>query len=389
MKIIVTDFYMCLAMCKYIYGYKVIGMKQWLALLLIACGSCVHAQIAQGWYKVLTGKIGEMEATLHLHSAGKRVTGYLWFASNPMSMRAYAELKPARDSLIISANANPLTVTLAGKITNGNFEGEATLEKETNAGKHTTFNLREAALPSYTAFDYLYAEDSAKVPAALKNESVAAYHAAALWPKPIANKPLETTLKASINRIYSNKTTIKEVNILLAGERATFMNGWKKNIAKMTAAEAKDMGMSLSASSENDVEVMYEDERVITLANFQSEYTGGAHENYHTSLININKKSGAILQLSDVLTDEGIRLLPQLLAEVISMQYGFDKTKSLEQNGLFVKLINPSTNFYIANGNLGFYYAPYELLAFAYGEPNLFIPASALAKYIKPGYKQQ
>jgi len=346
------------------------------------------SQVAAGWYKVLTGKIGEMNATLHLHTAGEKVSGYLWFAKSPMPMQCYAEYKPLKDSLVISANANPLTVILTGKLTGNDFAGSARLEKENNAAKESTFKLQVDSGHAYSPFDYVYVNGAATMPAKLKNESTAEYFSAVIWPKPLAVKPLEATLKSVINKAFDNKGPLKEPGSILPVKKNSFITSWKNSAAKLTTAEARDMGLSYSQQTEHTVNVMYEDDRIITLADFLFEYTGGAHGNNITSTTNIDKRTGTILKLKDVLTDEGIRILPALLDAVVRQQYTLDKTKTLEENGLFVKAMAPSDNFYIANGSVGFYYAPYQIMAFAYGEPNLFIPASALVKYIKPAYQK-
>lgn len=355
--------------------------------LLFTCVSAM-AQATRGWYQVFTGKIAKMEVTLHLHAAGDQLNGYIWFSTEPVIMQCYSEYDAGKKSLVISATTNPLTVILTGKLGEGHFSGEATIQKENNEATQSSFTLLAAKAGHLTTFDYFFAGGTATMPPNLKNDSKADYLNATIWPDTLVQNPLKTTLKTIISKALNKKETINHPGSLLMANRKNYIDQWKKETAKLSIAQANEMGLSYSTKFQKRIEVMYEDERVITIANFEVSYTGGAHENYATFITNIDKKTGNVLKLKHLLTDEGVKALPGLLEQVTRQQYGLDQTKTLEQNGLFVNTIHPSENFYITNGNLGFYYPTYELLPFAYGEPNLFIPASVIEKYLKPGFKK-
>jgi hypothetical protein len=364
-----------------------------IAIALMLTCFYASAQTPISAYKVLQGKIGGMNATLHLYLAGGKAGGYLWFAQTPRPMQCYASFNKTKDSLQISAHSNPTSITLNGKLTPSDFAGESMLETEDNSSasqvsnaKKSVFSLRTVTA-GFTPFDYVFTSGSARMPAKLKNESTAEYDAATIWPKPSSNSTLANAIKKYVNQEFNNKGAIKEPGKIFVTAKNNFLNEWKNEMNKMTAAEAKDMGLSLSRQTDEAINVVYEDAKVITLSHYSYEYTGGAHGNYVSALQTFNKKTGAVVKLTDVLTKEGIAKLPQLLEAAVRMQYGLEKNKSLEQNGLFVKRMEPSDNFYIANNAIGFIYSTYEIFSYAYGEPNVFIPASAIGMHIKAPYK--
>jgi hypothetical protein len=356
--------------------------------LFVSWSFMVSGQRPQPGYKVLTGKIGETSATLHFHISGEKITSWLWFGNMRMPMQCYALYLPAKDSLTINAIVNPLSVTLSGIYKPGEFRGTITLEKEGNKPKNSTFNLLAFNDTPFTRFSYNTQNAQLIMPVQFKNESTGSCFFGSVWPEQLSNKPLEFSLKKSINLLMGNSGAVKEISALLVSAKNKFVSGWNNDNAKMKSSDAKDMGLSLSREEEHIISVMYEDRHVISLADYNYSFTGGAHGNYITSIVNIDKQSGAVIMLKDILTAEGIKALPQILEAVLRMQYGLDKNKTLEENGIFVKKMEPSKNFYFTNGNLGFIYSPYEIMAFSYGEPNLFIPASAIARWVKPAFRQ-
>lgn len=344
------------------------------------------AQTPVSFYKVFTGRVGEVAATLHLTQAGKKAGGWIWFDRTPRPMPVYSD-GTTGDSLTISASASPISITLSGILSANGFAGNSELQKEGSPSKKAAFNLKQSTDTTFTAFDYVFAEGKASMPPKAESESVAEYFAAAIWPKASLRQPFVKTVKTTVNKELGNKGAVQDPGKILVISKNKFITSWKADMAKLSPKEAKEMGPSNTQQVEDKVEVMYEDARVLTLAHYNYVYSGGAHGNYGTSVINIDKRTGAILKLKDVLTDEGIKAMPKILEAVIRQQYGFDKSKSLEDNGVFVKTIEPSDNFYIANGNLGFLYMPYALMAYVYGELNIYIPASAIEKYLKPVFK--
>jgi Deacetylase PdaC/Protein of unknown function (DUF3298) len=362
-------------------------MKTFFHILFYLLSSfCAKSQTGESLYKVYTGKVGNLSATLHLHKTGKNYNGYIWFDQNQWPMPIYAgEQVGVTDSINISSASGPITLNLTGVFNNGNFTGTSVLQKEGSQSKKAKFELQVTTDKKFTPFKYVSAEDSAKLLPQIKNESTCDYIAATIWPQ--GNTTLDAALRKQISKMFNMPATVTEPGKWLMSSVKKSTIAWKKENSKLSPKDASDMGLSLSVQEENRVMVMYENEYYITLADYTYAYTGGAHGNFGTELFLINKETQKQMQLTDVLNAAGVKLLPVLLEKVARLQYGIKNSLPLDQNDFLVKKIEPSKNFYIATSGIGFLYAPYEIKSFADGDINLLIPFTALNTYLQPGFK--
>lgn len=343
-----------------------------------------YSQATETWYKVYTGKVGNLSATLHLHKAEKNYSGYIWFDQNQWPMPIYSgEQVAMTDSINISAASGPITLNLTGIFNNESFNGVSVLAKEGSLSKKASFQLQVNTNKAFTPFEYFSAQDSAKLLPQIKNESTCDYISSTVWPKGIAT--IDAALKKQIRKILKLPATVTEPGKWLTSSVKKSATLWKKENSKLSPQEASDMGLSLSVQEETNIMVMYENEYYITLANYDYSYSGGAHGNYATSLFAINKQTAKQMQLSDILTAQGIKMLPVYLDKVARVQYGIKNNLPLDQNDFLVKRIGASKNFYITTSGIGFLYATYELKSFAEGDVNLLIPFTALKSYLQPG----
>ncbi len=356
------------------------------ALFFFLVCFCCKSQKTDTWYRVYTGKVGNLTATLHLHKAEKNYNGYIWFDQNQWPMPIFSgEQVAGTDSINISAASGPISLNLTGVFNNENFNGTSALAKEGSGSKTASFQLTASVDKKFTQFGYFSAEDSAKLLPQIKNESTCDYISATVWPN--GNTSIDAALKKQIGKMLSMPVTVSEPGKWLTNTVKKSTAAWKKENSKLSPKDASEMGLSLSAQEEDRVMVMYENENYITLANYSFSYTGGAHGNYGTSLTCIDKQNGSQMRLTDVLNASGIKLLPAFLDRVARLQYGVKNNQPLDQNNFLVKKIEPSKNFYLTSSGIGFLYAPYEIKSFADGDVNLLIPFTALKGYLQPGFK--
>ena len=355
-------------------------------LFYLLTSICVKSQTDETWYRVYTGKVGNLSATLHLLKAEKNYKGYIWFNQNQWPMPIFSgERVSMTDSIVITAASGPISFNLTGVFNDESFSGTSVLEKEGNGSKKAPFELTMSKDSNFTAFLHFSAHDSAKLLPQIKNESTCDYISATIWPK--SNSTLDAALKKQISKLAGMPSTVAEPGKWLADAVKKSAATWKKENSKLTPKDASEMGLSLSAQEEDRVMVMFENEYYITLANYSYSYTGGAHGNYGTSLVTINKQNGKQMKLIDVLNLAGIKLLPAYLDKVARLQYGVKNNLPLDQNNFLVKKIEPSKNFYITSSGIGFLYAPYEIKSFADGDVNLLIPFTALGSYLQPAFQ--
>lgn len=362
-------------------------MKTFFSVLFFLMFSfCGLAQTDQTWYKVYTGKVGNLSATIHLHKAEKNYNGYLWFDQNQWPMPIYSgERVGITDSINISCSSGPISINLTGILNTESFKGVSVLEKEGSGSKKAYFELQLNTGKKFTSFGYFSAHDSAGLLPQIKNESTCDYVAACVWP--MGTTLVDASFKKQISKMISMPATVTEPGKWLTTFVKKSTVAWKKDNSKLSPKDASEMGLSLSVQEEGRVMVMFENEYYVTLANYTFSYSGGAHGNYGTSLAVINKLNGLQMKLSDVLNMTGIKMLPVILEKVARLQYGVKNNLPLDQNNFLVKKIEPAKNFYITSSGIGFLYAPYEIKSFADGDVNLLISFTVLNSYLQPGFK--
>ncbi|HVZ97383.1 MAG TPA: DUF3298 domain-containing protein [Chitinophagaceae bacterium] len=359
--------------------------KTLLVSFLLMNGYWLFAQ-NERFYKVYEGKAGNMDATLLLCKSGNSFGGYVWFGKTQWPIPIYGGNRAGiTDSITLAAGTEPYTLNLTGVFISEKFTGTSSLQLNDAPAKNGPLQMQVNNNRSFTAFSYFSAEDSAKLPAKIRNESTSDYIISTIWPE--GNSTLDNAIKVQIRKMLELPATVATPAAWIASQVKKSAASWKATNSKLSPKDAADMGLSLSEQEETRIMVMYENEKYITLANYNFSYTGGAHGNYGTGLVVLNKQNGKQVRMADVLNTRGIKLLPAILDKVARLQFGIKNNLPLDQNDFLVKTISPSKNFYITSTGIGFLYAPYEIKSFADGDINLLIPFTALTNYLQSDFR--
>ena len=348
------------------------------AIFLFSCDTILPSSSkADSWYQTFTGKAGNHEIVLHLTKAGN-YNGYLWFkdTQHPVMVFSDPTITPQRDSIYLNGGNPNLFITIKG-IIKERITGEITIE--TNGMQDPAERITLSPDDSFTSFFYTATKSSAKLPEKLKNESSYEYFMGTVVPG--NTDVLGEKLREHIKKLLGMPASKTDITQWMDSLQNSSLKKWKTEGDTLTIEDAAMMGMSFSEQVHNQLSVQYENEKTMTLANYVYSYEGGAHGNYSTTLLNVDKATGRKLSLEDILSPEGIKALPDLLDKAARRQYRITNTKSLEDNGFFVNSLQPGKNFYITSTGVGFYYSPYEIRPFSDGEINLFVPKDSLELY--------
>ncbi|MEO6682038.1 MAG: DUF3298 domain-containing protein [Ginsengibacter sp.] len=353
-----------------------------LITLLFSCNNRHNTSLGtnqKAWYKTFTGKIGEKEMVLHLSKADN-YSGYLYDKETQFPIQVFSDptMSVIDDSIYLNGGSPMLAFNLTG-IIDTDITGEVIMETNGIADKPVSVTFRQD--PDFTNFEFLVTKGNENLPAKLNNESTIEYFAATLWPAEKSN--LLDSIKEHLKSLMRMPAKTVDVMKWLNSEKNSHLKTWQTEGEDLSLEDARIMGMSLSEQIYNRLNVMYENEESITLAYYEYAYTGGAHGNYGTTLINIDKRTGKKINLSDLLTTKEIDALPILLDQAARKQYVITDNSSLEENGFFVSEILPGENFYLTSKGIGFFYGPYELKPYSEGEINLFVPFEALKGFQK------
>lgn len=353
--------------------------------LVLVCISLLcniaNSQQSGHWYETFTGKMGHLNAVLHLTNSDG-LNGYLWFRENQYPVRMAGEIK--KDTITLESMSGFLVIELRGKFSKDSIFGTSSTSLFTSNSppKKSSFKFF-ADSTSFTPFRVISVHASAHLSPKLNNKSTFQSNESTIWP--VEKNIFTNGIKNSIKKLFVVPEN-EEIDSWLFQEVEKQKTNWVRKNSQLSPKSAEELGLGLSVQTFDQINVMYENAKTLTLAKFSFAYTGGAHGNYSTSLINISKSSGKVIHISDVLTTEGIEKLPSLLELVARVQFKADKG-TLKDNGFFVDTIPVSNEFYITSRGIGFFYPPYALRSYADGEINLFIPSNVLTPYLKQGYK--
>ncbi len=113
-------------------------------------------------------------------------------------------------------------------------------------------------------------------------------------------------------------------------------------------------------------------------------YGGGAHGNSLVIVKNIDKKSGKIVSLDDVLSNGYEEKLSELILNKMCKEYKAKDLEELKQKGFFMGTDPyPSDNFIISKKGITFIYSPDEIAPHAVGEIRIFIDKDDIKSLLK------
>lgn len=145
-------------------------------------------------------------------------------------------------------------------------------------------------------------------------------------------------------------------------------NKWKHNFSVKKSVKEEDNYASESLSVNYPIFI---DSNVYVVSDYWYQYMGGAHGLYHTSYYNYDVSTGRKIEVAQIINIKDKNFI-DFYENRVRSEYG---------DGLSSK-IEIANNFYILPTGITFCYAPYELVGFAGGEPEIFFSYEELNPYI-------
>jgi hypothetical protein len=128
----------------------------------------------------------------------------------------------------------------------------------------------------------------------------------------------------------------------------------------------------------------YNDNQILVFEISEYSYSGGAHGFYLSQYLNLDMKQRKVLQLSDIMNVDTMRLCA-LLDTAVRSRFGIDYEVALSDR-LLVDSIPLTTNFAISDIGICFYYNVYEIASFNDGKQALFVPYSKREYLLTPDF---
>lgn len=128
-------------------------------------------------------------------------------------------------------------------------------------------------------------------------------------------------------------------------------------------------------------------EDVVSFVYTVSDYTGGAHPNRYFQSFTFDLANADIVTLDDVLTDDALATIsPLVQADLIAQQTDFADEEWITR-GTGEEPANYSA-FALSEDSLIFFFAPYQVAAYAAGDFSVSIPLSEINAVLKPEFQR-
>jgi len=174
-------------------------------------------------------------------------------------------------------------------------------------------------------------------------------------------------------RPFSAETAAGSVELLME----IFLNGYEATLRSFPDYQTR-WTMRRQASVVNDTA------GVLSLAFFESSFTGGAHPNSLLLYAAVDLRSGRTLDLSDVVREGRQERLNTLAESLFRRTKLLGKEDDLREAGYWFEegRFHLNQNFALRKDGLAFYFNPYEVAPYALGPTELVIPYDSLREIV-------
>lgn len=135
--------------------------------------------------------------------------------------------------------------------------------------------------------------------------------------------------------------------------------------------------------SELSGKVIRNDKNFVVLKFSEVNFSGGAHPNSFVKFINLDSQTGKFILKKDLLKDE--KQLEKIAENIFRTQKQIPTEKSLSDYDYFWVggKFYLNENFAILDSGLVFLYNNYEIAPYSQGQTEVFLPNSAISKFVK------
>lgn len=130
--------------------------------------------------------------------------------------------------------------------------------------------------------------------------------------------------------------------------------------------------------------VVFNQDDIVIFSSFTYDYSGGAHPNHSTTFFCVDVKNKKRFALADIMSNDSAKISP-LLERVLRKERKISASDKLS-SVLFENYILPNDNFYFNKKGIIFFYNPYEIAPYVYGDTELFVPFTELNSFLNPAF---
>lgn len=323
-------------------------------------------------YYNFTGTIDKYPVTFHLYRIKDKFNGSYYYNSSEKAIDISGQLDKGHFlKLTHSDQDGKETEVLSGNFKDSSFSGTWAYK-----GKLLPFRVSEKKSDNRLTFDYIYTQGEKQLPKEEYGRTGLSYEAAAVWPVATLQHPATNLIKQLIAEQFDAKNSQEEIGKIMIKQKNAILNPIRKEDELVTYDLIKQ------------VEVVYQNEKLLTLSSTTYVDGGGAHPNHYTFYTSIDLANKQKLSINDVVDTLACRATLHTLLEKKFRTAFHVGTEEKLSDYLFNNTIPVAQNFMLTSKGIGFQYNPYDIGAYALGDVYLYIPFKELDNCLKPEFKK-
>jgi hypothetical protein len=146
-----------------------------------------------------------------------------------------------------------------------------------------------------------------------------------------------------------------------------------------------EVGIQEAIELDHQFTVLYNQDNLLCLRLNMSQFEGGAHEMFWATHMMFDLRTGSVLDIKDMLKKGWETELAKLVLEDLRAQWGESLDPESSSPSAIHKKLKKGEDFFIKEGCLGLYFAPYEIGPFSIAAPCSLFPLTKINHLIEKG----
>jgi hypothetical protein len=146
-----------------------------------------------------------------------------------------------------------------------------------------------------------------------------------------------------------------------------------------------EVGLQETIQLDHKLSVLYNQDNLLCVKLNMTQYLGGAHEMSSATHLMFDLRTGNVLQMKDLLKEGWETEVAKLVLEDLRTQLGDNLDKESVNPKALRERLKKGEDFFIKEGCLGLYFAPYEIGSFSLGAPCVILSLEKIRHLIAKG----
>ncbi len=285
--------------------------------------------------------------------------------------------------LYIIGNQNPSPTAVNNGTTEASFDMSGSNNSNNNniVGNNNTINMVANLEEAKVGFG----PQSAKFGEHLNNDPALVKAEVSIQFKEPIDYPDKKILEKLKNQIYKDVFGESAVPGDFDASAAKYSQAFIKDFQEMYKEESIEF-LPQDYYTNIGIEVVYNEDQVLSISVNEESYTGGVHGNHYSQYFNYDMKTGKKVTYYDIFRGKGELGMIKKLKAALKEFSGAETPEQLEEFGYWIEELKPTENFYFTKRNICFFYPAYEIGPYVEGDNTVCLAYSEVSKHFTDGF---